>query len=115
MEAVPAHDSDRPVGLLARRRRELIPLLLGLATACGGSDGQGGPVSTLGSLRINVTTTGSPLDPDGYRVAFVEGDTLPSAPIGISDTVVYDSVQPGIFRVRLDSIACRRMSPTSRA
>ncbi len=59
----------------------------------------------MGSLRVNVTTTGSPLDPDGYRVAFVEGDTLPSAPVGISDTVVYDSVQPGIFRVRLDSIA----------
>jgi len=32
-----------PTGLLvlARRRRELIPLLLGLATACGGSDDQG--------------------------------------------------------------------------
>lgn len=84
--------------------RWVVPLLLGLAIACHGSSEPGGPAPTAGSLRVSARTTGAPLDPDGYMVAFSDRP-LPAVPIGINDTVVFDSLEPGDLRVQLDSVA----------
>ena len=58
--------------------------------------------ATTGSIQVAVTTTGSPLDPDGYSVQI---DAGAARPIGITATLNTPDVAPGSHTVQLGEIA----------
>jgi hypothetical protein len=56
----------------------------------------------LGVLLATVSTSGSPLDADGYNLAI---DPLPASPTGLNDTVVVADLSAGEHPVRLQGVA----------
>lgn len=57
---------------------------------------------TTGSIRVDVATTGSDLDSDGYTVRVDAGTP---APIGVNDTTTFNGVTPGDRDVTLEGLA----------
>src|SRR5919202_1318716 len=76
-----------------------------LVVGCGGdggtSPGDGGTSPGMGSLQLATTTTGSPLDPDGYLVSLDGGE--PQA-IGLNATLVVDPIAAGTHTVLLSDL-----------
>ena len=74
-----------------------------LASACGG-DGEPteltGPAT--GAIRVISSTTGSPTDPDGYRVSVDGGEGVP---IGTNGSVVIDPIPPGAHTILLSELS----------
>jgi hypothetical protein len=62
--------------------------------------------ATVGSVRVSVTSSGSPADPDGYLFAIDQGQT---SAIGINDQQTVPGISPGTHAVTLSGIAenCR--------
>ena len=58
--------------------------------------------STTGAIAITTTTTGSPIDPDGYDVALDGGATQP---IGTAATVTLPAVAAGTHAITLGGLA----------
>ena len=58
--------------------------------------------STTGAIAITTTTTGSPIDPDGYDVALAGGATQP---IGTAATVTLPAVAAGTHAITLGGLA----------
>jgi Tol biopolymer transport system component len=62
---------------------------------------------TTGAIRVNVTTSGSPTDPDGYRVTL--DDTPPgsgrSMPVPTTGSITFTGVQGGTHSVGLSGLA----------
>jgi TolB protein len=77
--------------------------------ACGPTTG-----GTPGALEITTTTTGSPLDPDGYTVAVDNGAAQPS---GVNATLRVAGLSPGPHQVTLAGVApnCRLDGDNPRA
>ncbi|MFH5884766.1 IPT/TIG domain-containing protein [Halalkalibaculum sp. DA3122] len=64
-----------------------------------------GPLFTVevaGSLEVNISTTGSSLDPDGYLLS-LEGSNDRS--VKTNDTIIYDKLDVGSYQVELSDIA----------
>jgi hypothetical protein len=59
--------------------------------------------ATTGTIRVSVTTSGSPTDPDGYVVKLDGGD--PGLSIGTSGSVSFSSVPAGTYTVALTGLA----------
>jgi Tol biopolymer transport system component len=68
-------------------------------------------VRPVGQVRVEVTSSGTPADPDGYGVS-LDG-AAPGVPIGISDTVDLADVPAGSHSVTLGGLAsnCSLLSP----
>ncbi len=56
----------------------------------------------FGSIQITVSTTGTMLDPDGYRVTL---DEFQSLLVGINGVAVFGSVLVGGYQALLDEVA----------
>jgi Tol biopolymer transport system component len=82
----------------------LILLLAGsiLVAGCGGDGGTELTGPDTGALRLTTTTTGTPADPDGYRVSIDGGEAVP---IGTNATLVVDTVAPGDHSVLLSELS----------
>lgn len=76
-----------------------------IAAAVGGC-GDDGPTSpAVGMLTIDVVTSGSRLDPDGYVLAVVGGDLADSRQVSTVERVVLDDLTPGEYSIQLTEIA----------
>jgi Tol biopolymer transport system component len=64
----------------------------------------------VGDIEVQVTSSGSPPDPDGYTVSL---DGAPGQPIGVSDSIHLSGVSVGSHQVSLAGLAsnCRVQSP----
>lgn len=69
------------------------------AVACDDDENPTGP--TTGAVEVQVTTTGSGTDADGYSVA-VDGGT--GVPVTVNDTVVIPGIQSGTRSVELGGL-----------
>jgi TolB protein len=58
-------------------------------------------IATTGTLRIQITSTGRRLDPDGYTLSI---DASPARPVEINDTILVDHVPPGPHSVALNGV-----------
>ena len=92
-------------------RREWLFLViagwLGLSMACDDAADPGGPVdlpadSLTGAILVTVSTTGSSLDADDYRVIL---DGSQERWLGISATETYSEVAEGVHEVQLAQLA----------
>jgi TolB protein len=83
--------------------------LLALLSACGG-DLTAPPTPTL---EVQVTTTGQPLDPDGYTV---QVDGARDTALGVNATIRIEDLLPGNHEVVLDGVApnCLLAGPNPR-
>ena len=63
----------------------------------------------VGEIVVQVTSSGSPPDPDGYTISL---DGAPGQPVGVSDTIHLTNVSVGSHNVRLSGLAsnCRVQS-----
>ena len=85
-----------------------------VSVTAGGEDSASFAVSCVrpvGHVRVAVTSSGTPPDPDGYTVSL--DDAAPGIPIGISDTVDLPDVPVGSHQVALGGLAsnCSLQSP----
>src|SRR5262245_35919623 len=82
--------------------------------ACG-EDGLGpeGTARPSGSIQVNVRTTGSPLDHDGYTVQL---GREPGRPARVNDTVIFTGLTTGDYALRLTGVApeCVLQGPNPR-
>jgi Tol biopolymer transport system component len=64
----------------------------------------------VGEIDVQVTSSGSPPDPDGYTISL---DGAPGQPIGVSDTIHLSPVSVGSHSISLAGLApnCRLQSP----
>lgn len=67
--------------------------------ACGDDDPSG---PSDGSIRVTVSSTGAPLDPDGYSASVNDGTPVAVAPTG---SVVIGDLDPGEHSVLLEGLA----------
>jgi Tol biopolymer transport system component len=77
-----------------------------VSVTAGGEDSASFAVSCarpVGHVRVAVTSSGTPADPDGYTVSLDEA--VPGVPIGISDTVDLPDVPVGSHSVTLGGLA----------
>jgi hypothetical protein len=81
---------------MGRRQWNLLAVMLFLV-GCGGP---GEP--DTGRLRVTVTTTGSPADPDGYSLALNDG--VPTA-IAVTAEREFEDLTPGEYTVTLGGLA----------
>jgi hypothetical protein len=65
--------------------------------------------ATTGNIRVSVTTSGSPADPDGYSVTLNE--QAPGLPVATNGTVSFSSVAAGIHTVALNGLAANCSVP----
>jgi hypothetical protein len=84
------------------------------STTHSGNWTTGGPPPTTGTLQVTTTTTGSPVDPDGYEVS-VDG-----SPVGTLDANAggaITGVSPGSYFVGLNGVAanCQVQGPNPRS
>ena len=81
--------------------RNLLRILAATALLAGCSS-SGPDANTQASIKILTKTSGTNLDPDGYRL-----QTALNAPrhIGVNDSTVYDTLQFGNHIFTLDSVA----------
>jgi Tol biopolymer transport system component len=86
----------------------MIPLLILLLTgsilvsACGGDGGSEFTGPDTGALQLTTTTSGTPADPDGYRVSIDGGEAVP---IGTNATLVVDTITPGDHSILLSEVS----------
>jgi Tol biopolymer transport system component len=59
--------------------------------------------STTGTIRVNITTSGSPTDPDGYTVR-LDG-AAPGRAMGTNESADFPGVAPGSHSVALSGVA----------
>jgi Tol biopolymer transport system component len=66
--------------------------------------------AAVGTIEVQVTSSGSPPDPDGYTISL---DGAPGQPIAVSDTIQLTGVPVGSHNVSLAGLApnCRLQSP----
>src|SRR5688572_5476396 len=90
-----------------------IALMVATAGCSGGSgsDGPTGPVTTTGSLKVIVVTTGTELDADGYTV--VIGSTTGN--VGVNGDVTVTGLAPGSYDVTLEGVSTNCYTPFSGA
>jgi WD40 repeat protein len=79
-----------------------IPLLLALGAPACADDSTGPPAETTGSIRVQLTSSGDDVDPDGYELE-VEG--VPGTSVGPGDVVTIPDMRPGDYTVRLSEVA----------
>jgi len=60
-------------------------------------------IRPVGQIRVEVTSSGAPADPDGYVITLDRA--VPGVPIGISDTVDLADVPAGSHSVTLEGLA----------
>lgn len=94
-------------------RRPAVTAFLLFSLGCGreGADlapSQQGSPSDRALLRLIVSTTGHTRDPSGYRVTLGDFDAVARSP---GDTLVFDSLGPGVHRLRLTGVARNCASP----
>ncbi|HEX2249822.1 MAG TPA: Ig-like domain-containing protein, partial [Gemmatimonadales bacterium] len=65
--------------------------------------------ATTGTIRVSVTTSGSPADPDGYTVTLNE--QAPGLPVATNGTVSFSSVAAGIHTIALSGLAANCSVP----
>lgn len=92
-----------------RRRRRAdagaTAALAALLAACSGGEGgpgSSGPVATTATVRVTIATTGVGLDPDGYTLTLVGGE---SRPVGPDDTAIFRDLPPGAYTFQLSGLA----------
>lgn len=94
-------------------RRPTVTALLLFSLACGdeGADlapsQQSGP-SDRARLKLIVSTTGHTKDPSGYRVTLGDFEAVARSP---GDTLVFDSLGPGVHSLQITGVARNCASP----
>ena len=74
--------------------------LLFILGACGDDDG-GGNENLLGTLRVNITTSGDETDDDGYTVSLNNGNPQQ---VGNNGFIAFELLDPGAYTVTIDGI-----------
>ena len=76
-------------------------------------------VALVGAMRVTTTTSGSELDPNGYRVDVMTDDyyyrvTVASRPIGTNASITIPALRPGTYHAVLADVApnCTAASPS---
>lgn len=83
-------------------RRTLIAAALAAAVVAACSDNGGPDPFTKSNLKLVTNTTGTNLDPDGYRIQITSHSPVH---LGANDSTVLDSIQFGDRTFIIDSIA----------